>query len=49
VAALEAWLAIHQKKKGALFVTFSPHGELRESRIEARLVAEVRRRHETEF
>jgi integrase len=50
VAAIEAWLAIHQKK-GPLFVAFSAHGELRDTRIEGRLVAEVveaalsRRRH----
>jgi 3-hydroxyacyl-CoA dehydrogenase len=42
VAAVEAWLAIiEKKKKGPLFVAFSPHGELREARIEGRLVAEV--------
>src|SRR5450755_2649079 len=34
IAALEAWLAIREQKKGPLFVTFSPRGELRESRIE---------------
>jgi len=44
VAALEAWLAIREKKKGALFIAFSPHGELRETRIEGRLVAEVVKR-----
>jgi integrase len=44
VAAVEAWLAIHQQKKGALFVAFSPHGELCETRIEGRLVAEVVKR-----
>ena len=44
VAALEAWLSVIEKKKGALFVAFSPHGELRETRIEARLVAEVVKR-----
>jgi integrase len=45
VAAVEAWLAIyHQKKKGALFVAFSPHGEPRETRIEGRLVADVVKR-----
>ncbi len=44
VAAVEAWLNIREKKKGALFVTFSPHGELRDSRIEGRLVAEVVKR-----
>jgi hypothetical protein len=36
VAALEAWLAIRAQKKGPLFVAFSPHGELRETRIEGR-------------
>jgi integrase len=30
--------------KGPLFVAFSPHGELRETRIEGRLVAEVVKR-----
>jgi integrase len=44
VAAVEAWLAIRQQKKGPLFVAFSPHGELRDSRIEGRLVAEVVKR-----
>jgi aspartyl aminopeptidase len=44
VAAIDAWLAIRQQKKGALFVAFSPHGELRETRIEGRLVAEVVKR-----
>jgi integrase len=44
VAAVEAWLAIREQKKGALFVAFSPHGELRETRIEGRLVAEVVKR-----
>ncbi len=34
VAALEAWLAIREQKEGPLFVAFSPHGELRENRIE---------------
>jgi integrase len=34
VAAIEAWLAIREQKKGALFVAFSPHGERRETRIE---------------
>jgi integrase len=38
VAALEAWLSIIEQKKGPLFVAFSPHGELRETRIEGRLV-----------
>jgi integrase len=44
VAALEAWLAVIERKKGALFVAFSPHGDLRETRIEGRLVAEVVKR-----
>jgi integrase len=44
VAAIEAWLAIGEQKKGPLFVAFSPHGELRETRIEGRLVAEVVKR-----
>jgi len=44
VAAVEAWLAIREQKKGPLFVAFSPHGELRETRIEGRLVAEVVKR-----
>jgi integrase len=44
VAALEAWLILIEKKKGPLFVAFSPHGELRETRIEGRLVAEVVKR-----
>jgi site-specific recombinase XerC len=44
VAALEAWLAIREQKKGPLFVAYSPHGELRETRIEGRLVAEVVKR-----
>jgi site-specific recombinase XerC len=44
VAAIEAWLAIREQKKGALFVAFSPHGELRETRIDGRLVAEVVKR-----
>jgi hypothetical protein len=39
--SLEAWLAIREQKKGALFVAFSPHGE---TRIEGRLVAEVVKR-----
>jgi integrase len=43
VAAVEAWLTIREKK-GPLFVAFSPHGELRETRIEGRLVAEVVKR-----
>src|SRR5450755_4320462 len=30
--------------RGTLFVAFSPHGELRETRIEGRLVAEVVKR-----
>jgi hypothetical protein len=34
VTALEAWLTIREQKKGPLFVAFSPHGELRETRIE---------------
>jgi integrase len=44
VAAVEAWLSIIEKKKGPLFVAFSPHGERREARIEGRLVAEVVKR-----
>ena len=44
VAGIEAWLAIREQKKGPLCVTFSPHGELRETRIEGRLVAEVVKR-----
>jgi integrase len=44
VAAIDAWLDVIQKKRGALFVTFSPHGELRDTRIEGRLVAEVVKR-----
>jgi integrase len=36
--------ASYQKKKGPLFVAFSPHGELRETQIEGRLVAEVIKR-----
>jgi hypothetical protein len=44
VAALEAWLAIREKKKGPVFVVFSPHGEPRATRIEGRLVAEVVKR-----
>jgi hypothetical protein len=44
VAALEAWLTVREQKKGALFLAFSPHGELRETRIEGRLVAEVVKR-----
>jgi integrase len=44
VAALEAWLSIIEQKKGPLFVAFSPHGELRETRIDGRLVAEVVKR-----
>jgi integrase len=44
VAAIEAWLGIRAQKKGPLFVAFSPHGELRETRIEGRLVAEVAKR-----
>jgi integrase len=44
VAAVEAWLAIREQKKGPLFVAFSPHGELRETRIEGRLVAEIVKR-----
>jgi Phage integrase family len=44
VTAVEAWLAIREQKKGALFVAFSPHGELRETRIEGRLVAGVVKR-----
>jgi integrase len=46
VTAVEAWLAIREQKKGPLFVAvaFSPHGELRETRIEGRLVAEVVKR-----
>ena len=31
VAALEDWLAVIERKKGALVVAFSPHGELRET------------------
>ncbi len=30
VAAIAAWLAIREQKKGPLFLAFSPHGELRE-------------------
>jgi hypothetical protein len=41
VAAIEAWLGVREQKKGPLFVAFSPHGELRETRIEGRLVAAV--------
>jgi hypothetical protein len=37
------WLAVLEKKKGLLFVAFS-HGELRETRIQGRLVAEVVKR-----
>jgi integrase len=44
VAAVEAWLGFLEKKKGPLFVAFSPHGELRETRIEGRLVADVVKR-----
>jgi integrase len=44
VAAVEAWLAIRAQKKGPLFCSFSPHGELRDARIEGRLVAEVVKR-----
>jgi integrase len=44
VAAAEAWLDIHEKKNGALFVAFSPHGGLRKTRIEGRLVSEVVKR-----
>jgi hypothetical protein len=44
VAAVEAWLGVVEKKKGPLFIAFSPHGELRETRIEGRLVAEVVKR-----
>jgi aspartyl aminopeptidase len=44
VTALEAWLTIREQKKGPLVVAFSPHGELRETRIEGRLVAEVVKR-----
>jgi aspartyl aminopeptidase len=44
VTAVEAWLDVLEKKKGPLFVAFSPHGELRETRIEGRLVAEVVKR-----
>ena len=44
VAAIEAWLDIRKQKKGPLFVAFSPHCELRETRIEGRLVAEVVKR-----
>jgi site-specific recombinase XerC len=44
VAALEAWLGVLEKKKGPLFVAFSPHGALGETRIEGRLVAEVVKR-----
>jgi integrase len=36
VAAVEAWLAICEQKNGALFVAFSPHGELRKNRIDGR-------------
>jgi hypothetical protein len=43
VAAVEAWLAVCEKK-GPLFVAFSPHGELRETRIEGRLIDEVVKR-----
>jgi hypothetical protein len=35
---------IIEKKNGPLFFSFSPHGELRETRIEGRLVAEVVKR-----
>ena len=44
VAAVEAWLSLIERKNGALFMAFSPHGELRETRIEGRLVAEVVKR-----
>jgi hypothetical protein len=44
VAAVEAWLTVRERKKGALFVALSPHGELRDTRIEGRLVAEVVKR-----
>jgi hypothetical protein len=41
VAAVEARLAILEKKKGPLFRSFSPRGELREARIDGRVVTEV--------
>jgi hypothetical protein len=44
VAAVEAWLAIREQKKGPLFCSFSPHGELRETRIDGRVVAAVVKR-----
>jgi integrase len=44
VAAIEVWLSIRELKEGPLFVAFSPHGELRETRIKGRLVAEVVKR-----
>jgi integrase len=44
VAALEAWLATLQQKKGPLFRSFSPRGELRDVRIDGRVVTEVLKR-----
>jgi hypothetical protein len=37
-------LAGHPQKKGPLFVAFSQHGELRETRIDGQLVAAVVKR-----
>lgn len=45
VAAVEAWLEILGEKKGPLFRSFTPQGELkRDSRIDGRVVAEVTKR-----
>jgi integrase len=44
VAALDAWLAILEQKKGPLFRSFSPRGKLRDVRIDGRVVAKVVKR-----
>jgi hypothetical protein len=42
--ALDAWLSVRKQKKGPLFRSFSPRGELREVRIDGRVVAAVVKR-----
>jgi hypothetical protein len=44
VAALDAWLAVLEQKKGPLFRLFSPRREMRDVRIDGRVVAEVVKR-----
>jgi len=44
VAAVEAWLAILEQKKGPLLRSFSPRAELRDARIDGRVVTEVVKR-----